>query len=231
MASAAMRRIQPSNALRPPSVAEAHALIACTPIGKQGTELEEATEGLLEPGLLPEPGEIYVVGVRGDEIPVHKPKGKDLVPYTLWGEIAFQVGGPTLYAEVGESASSFAAPGKPYFDKVLGGRKVLILIDELAQYAAQLEAARANGGEQLAAFVMALHGYARTHRGIAIVATLAGITGTFALQTKRLAELLSEVTGEDVEEDQAMSIGQKAVDNVESVAFHRGPGARSSPAG
>jgi hypothetical protein len=41
------------------------------------------------------------------------------------------------------------------------------MLDELAQYAARLEAARPNGGNQLAAFLMGLHNYARTHPGIA----------------------------------------------------------------
>ena len=45
-------------------------------------------------------GEVVVVGVAGDEIPVHKPRGKTLIPYTLWGEMAFQVGGKKLYSEV-----------------------------------------------------------------------------------------------------------------------------------
>lgn len=197
-----------------------HALIACTHIAERGTELADVTRGLLDPELLPEPGEVDVVGVRGDEIPVHEPRGTELIPYTLWGEIAYQIGGQRLYAEVGESATSRAAPGRPYFDTVFGGRKVLILIDELAQYAARLEASEeAGGGEQLAAFIMALHGYARTHEGIAIVATLAGRMDAFALQTRRLALLLEEVTGREVEEEEAMSIGQQAVDQVESVAF------------
>jgi len=196
-----------------------HALIACTHIAKRGKELANAMGGVLDPGLLPEAGEITVVGVRGDEIPVHEPHGIDLIPYTLWGEIAYQIGGQKLYASVGESASSRAAPGKHYFDTVFSDRKVLILIDELAQYAARLEAAQPGNGEQLAAFIMALHGYARSHVGIVIVATLAGRTDAFALQTKELARLLSEVRGEEIDEDEAMSIGQGAVDQVESVAF------------
>lgn len=196
-----------------------HALIACTHLAQRGSELKQLAVGLVDPGLLPEQGAVSVVGVRGDEIPVHEPKGKQLIPYTLWGEIAYQIGGEKLYAQVGESASSHAAPGKHYFDTVFADRKVLILIDELAQYAARLGAARRDGGEQLAAFVMALHGFARTHQGIAIVATLAGQADAFALQTKRLSELLSEVTGKELDEDEAINIGQKAADDVESVAF------------
>ena len=196
-----------------------HALIACAHIAYLGTELKEVTSNIIDKDLLPKPGEISVVGVRGDEIPIHKTKGTALIPYTLWGEIAYQIGGEDLYEEVKEEVTSHAAPGKPYFDKVLGGRKTLIMLDELAQYAARLEAARPDGGKQLAAFLFALHSYARTHSGIAIVVTLAGRTDAFSKETSRLASLLSEVKGEEVDETTAQSVGQKAVDEVESVAF------------
>lgn len=194
-----------------------HTLISCTHIAYKGTELSEVTRGILDPEVLPAPGSVAVVGVAGDEIPVHKPRGDALVPYTLWGEIAYQTGGESLYREVEEEASSYAAPGKTYFETVFGGRKVLIMLDELAQYAARLEAARPDGAGQLAAFLMALHGYARNHSGIAVVLTLAGAADAFGKQTEKLAELVSKVRGEDVSEDDALGIGEKAVQGVSSV--------------
>lgn len=195
-----------------------HTLISCTHIAHKGTELSDVIGDILDPHILPEPGSVAVVGVAGDEIPVHKPKGESLVPYTLWGEIAYQIGGENLYLEVEDEASSYAAPGKTYFDTVFGGRKVLIMLDELAQYAARLEAARPDGASQLAAFMMALHGYARNHPGIAVVLTLASAADAFGKQTERLAELVSNVRGEDVSEDDALGIGEKAVQGVASVA-------------
>ncbi|MBC7078608.1 MAG: DUF499 domain-containing protein, partial [Synergistales bacterium] len=146
-----------------------------------------------------------------------KPKGNALVPYTLWGEIAYQIGGEKLYREVEEDANSPAAPGKTYFDQVFGGRKALIMLDELAQYAARLEAARPEGASQLAAFLMALHGYARNHPGIAVVLTLASASDAFARQTEYLARLVSEVKGEEVSQHDALNIGEKAVRGVASV--------------
>jgi hypothetical protein len=194
-----------------------HTLIACTHLAYRGNELASVTGDLIDAALLPEPGTVAVVGVAGDEIPVHRPKGKDLVPYTLWGEIAFQVGGRELYDEVEAEATSHAAPGKHYFEKVLGGRKVLVMLDELAQYATRLEAARENGSEQLAAFLMALHGYARSHSGISVVLTLASQKDAFATQTKRLTELLAGVRGEEVSEDEAAALQEKAEKDLQSV--------------
>ena len=194
-----------------------HTLIACTHVAYMGTKLRDIIGDILDPELLPAPGSVAVVGVAGEEIPVHRPKGDALVPYTLWGEIAHQIGGEALYREVEEEASSHAAPGRTYFERVFSGRKVLIMLDELAQYAARLEAARPDGAGQLAAFLMALHGYARNHPGVAIVLTLASATDAFARQTKRLAELISEVRGEEVTEDSALGIGEMAVKGVASV--------------
>ena len=194
-----------------------HTLIACTHIAFKGRQLQDVTADLIDSSLLPEPGSVAVVGVSGDEIPVHKPQGTSLVPYTLWGEIAYQMGGEELYSQVEAEASSYAAPGKTYFDKVLGGRKALIMLDELAQYAARLDAARSDGASQLSAFLMALHGYARNNPGIAIVLTLASASDAFARQTERLAQLISQVRGEKVSEDDALGIGERAVRSVASV--------------
>ena len=57
-----------------------HTLIACTHLAHRGTELAPVTGEMIDPGLLPEPGAVAVVGVAGDDVPVHKPEGKDLIP-------------------------------------------------------------------------------------------------------------------------------------------------------
>jgi Protein of unknown function (DUF499) len=194
-----------------------HTLIALTHVGFRGRDLASVIDSIVDPQLLPTPGEVTMVGVAGDEIPVHKPQGTDLVPYTIWGEIAYQVGGEALYRQVRGDATSHAAPGRRFFEQVLGGRKVLIMLDELAQYAARLEAARPNGSEQLAAFLLALHGYARNHPGIAIVLTLASQSDAFARQTGRLTDLISRVRGEEVTEDQALGMAEQAEHGIRSV--------------
>ncbi|WP_206832594.1 ATP-binding protein [Alicyclobacillus fructus] len=205
-----------------------HTLIACTHVAHQGRNLAQVLDQFLLQdvdsrtkeallGSLPEPGSVTVVGVAGDEIPVHKPQGTDLVPYTLWGEIARQVGGDELYLALGDEVTSFAAPGNTYFDRVFGGRKVLLMLDELAQYAARLEAARPDGASQLAAFLMSLHGYARTHQGIAILLTLASSSDAFARQTEMLKRQLGEVAGRDMTEDEVLAIAERAQKSASSV--------------
>jgi hypothetical protein len=74
-----------------------------------------------------------------------------------------------------------------------------------------------HGSEQLAAFLLALYGYARGHAGIAVVLTLASQTNAFARQTGRLVELISTVRGEDVAEDTAPGMAEQAERGIRSV--------------
>lgn len=194
-----------------------HILIALTHLAFRGKDLASAVTNIVSETLLPDPGQIKVVGIPGDELPVHKPAGAALLPYTLWGEIAYQIGGEPLYREVETDATSFAAPGKDYFDKALGGKKVLIMFDELAQYAARLQASRPGGAEMLAAFLMGLHGYARTHSGISVILTLAGQADAFAKETEKLKNLISKVIGHEVEKEEAWDLAQKAEKDLRSV--------------
>ncbi len=199
-----------------------HTLIALAHLGQCGMTLKEVTRELFvsdifDPARFHGPGEVTVVGVAGDEIPVHETLGAALTPYTLWGELAFQVGGETLYRALGDTVTSPAAPGRAYLKQLFEGRRVLIMLDELAQYATRLNAARPDGADQLAAFLMALHGYARTHTGIAIVLTLAGQRDAFAGQTQRLAKLLSEVRGESISEDDTRNMAASAEGGLRNV--------------
>jgi hypothetical protein len=52
-----------------------HTRIAVTHLGFRGRELAAVTQGIIDPHLLQAPGEVAVVGIAGDEIPVHKPQG------------------------------------------------------------------------------------------------------------------------------------------------------------
>jgi hypothetical protein len=195
-----------------------HAMIALTHLGNhERHERHEKYEKRLDFQLPIVNSQLHVVGISGDELPVHKPIGTELLPYTLWGEIAFQIGGESLYHQVKQDADSYAAPGRNYFDAVLGGKNTLILLDELAQYAARLQAARPDGADQLAAFLMSLHGFARQHTGIAVVLSLASAADAFAKETEKLAALISKVKGEDISAELAIELTQKAEKGILSV--------------
>jgi len=194
-----------------------HTLIAATHLAYRGNALADLVGDLIEPALLPDPAEVTVVGIAGDRVSIHEIKGPRLVPYTLWGEIAYQIGGESLYQAIGSAATSFGSPGNEYFDAVFKGRKALIMLDELAAYAARVEAARPRGGSGVATFLMSLFQYARIHTGIAVVLTLASQRDAFARQTAMLVGLVSEARGEDVEKADALDIAARADGEVRSV--------------
>lgn len=65
-----------------------HTLIALIHLGFRGRELAQVAahclnQEIFDPRDLAESQSVSVVGVAGDEIPVHKPKGTSLIPYTL----------------------------------------------------------------------------------------------------------------------------------------------------
>jgi len=194
-----------------------HTLIGATHLAYRGTEVAEAARELIDPALLLNAGETTVVGIAGDRVAIHETKGSRLIPYTLWGEIAFQIGGEDLYREIGATATSFGSPGDEYFDVVLKGRRVLIMLDELAAYAARVEAARPGGRSSVATFLMSLFQYAKDHTGIAVVLTLASQKDAFARQTAMLAEIISQAKGEEVSKTEALDIARRADGEVRSV--------------
>ena len=194
-----------------------HTLIAATHLAFKGTAIADAALGAIDAALLPAPGEVTVVGIAGDRVAIHETHGPRLIPYTLWGEIAFQIGGEALYQSIGPGASSFGSPGDEYFDIVFKGRKVLIMLDELAAYAARIEAARPGGRSSVATFLMSLFQYAKEHTGLAVILTLASQRDAFARQTAMILDLVSKARGQDVSKEEALGIARAADGEVRSV--------------
>jgi hypothetical protein len=200
-----------------------HTLIACAHLAYQGRDLRDLARSTLDTGEFPvsaqlgPPRGVTVVGIAGDRLPVVRARGDALVPATLWAEIARQVGGEELLAAAGAEALAPAAPGEDYFKLVLGGRKVLVMLDELAQYATRLHAVQPDGGAQVAAFLMGLHGYARDNPGVAVVLTLASQQDAFARETGQIRQRLAEVMGREVSADEAVQLSEKALKDTHSV--------------
>ena len=195
-----------------------HILIGATHLAFQGSDLADVARDVIDPDLLPAPGEITVVGIAGDRVAIHETHGARLVPYTLWGEIAFQIGGEALYQAIGPTASSFGSPADEFFDVVFKGRKVLIMLDELAAYATRVEAARAGGGSSVATFLMSMFQYAKEHIGLSVIITLASQKDAFARQTSILTDLVSKAKGEQTSAADSLGIADRAYGEVRKVS-------------
>jgi hypothetical protein len=101
--------------------------------------------------------------------------GKGVHTHTLWGEIAFQLGGKSLYEEVRPNDETLRVP-QGIFDKVLrAAAPCLILIDELADYcvgAAGVPVGETTLADQTISFIQQLTEAAAQVPGVVVVATL-----------------------------------------------------------
>src|SRR5207244_530169 len=57
-----------------------------------------------------------------------------LQTHTLWGEIAFQIGGAAGYELMRSNDEQRTAPGTQVWEKLIGDEPALIMIDEIAYY-------------------------------------------------------------------------------------------------
>lgn len=194
-----------------------HTLIALTHLGHRGTDIAAAAADVIDRSILQPAGSIDVVAIACDEMPVIAPSGDKILAYTLWGEMAIKLGGESFYKDHLKEATSNAFPGQYFLERMFDGRKVLIMLDELAQYATRYEAAHIGGGEQISAFLMALLGYARTHHAISVVMTLASQSDAFQGQTGMLQGILSSTLGRNVDEEEASALAQRASQSIMSV--------------
>ena len=195
-----------------------HSLIGLVHCAKRGTEIRNLVDPLFPDLRLPALGTVDVVAIAGDVLSVNKSSGAVLIPHTLWGELAMQVGGETLYRELENDVTSVAAPGKDFFKRVFAGCRAVILIDELAQYVARFEAAHpGSGATQVAAFLMSLSTFSRSASGIAVVISLASSSDAFARQSDGLSSELTRITGSEVAPQEAAKRAALAIGETESV--------------
>ena len=117
-------------------------------------------------------------------------------PKTLWGELALQAGGEDAFLIIKKADEDGSAPGTQLLEKVLGGKPVLILIDEIAHYLRTISERPGRGrslAEQTTAFLHQLMSVASTNKGISIVMTLASEADAYAKETAQVSRIFQEV--------------------------------------
>jgi predicted AAA+ superfamily ATPase len=82
-----------------------------------------------------------IVVLDGNQLSPNMPKNRDGVSVrTIWGEVAWQLGGKAAYEQVRGADESGTSPGKDVLEKLLKDyAPVAILVDELVRYIAQFE--------------------------------------------------------------------------------------------
>lgn len=174
-----------------------HTLIALVHAALTGTDVGNATHGIIDPANLPQPGQLRVVGVIGDTEDVIREEldqNGNPKPNTLWWLIAKQTLTADEQAPVKARLDQPSAPGSDdFFEHLLGNQPTLIVIDEVAQYLARLEAAFPGvGAQQAAAFIMSLATYAEDKSNITVVLSLASATNAFGDYNSLIRSLQSQ---------------------------------------
>ena len=112
---------------------------------------------------------------------------------TLWGEIAYQIGGIQGYQLLAGSDRSGISPGTDVLERLLDNRPTVIVLDEIARYLRAAKAKQINRSdlaEQVVAFLFTLMDLAGACNNLVFVYSLASTSDTFADETTELQELI-----------------------------------------
>jgi hypothetical protein len=117
-----------------------------------------------------------------------------ITTYTLWGEIAYQIGGVAGYSLLKGSDEQRVSPGTVVLERITQGQPTVIILDEIARY---LRAAKATVvinsdlAEQVVAFLFSLMDLAAASNNLVFVYTLASSSDSFGAETTEIRETIS----------------------------------------
>ena len=177
--------------------------------------------------ILPKPGDIKIAGVVGSDLDpmLGMDHGRDkLKTYTLWGELAYQLGGRAGYALAKDSDEAKVAPGTSLFETLIGDQPTLIMIDEIARHLrSALAVATTNKkstlADQTTAFLMSLLEFAVSKEHCLVVITLAGQTDAFASETLALRAKLSEALSVSSRQERVLTPTDEG--EISAIVTHR----------
>lgn len=175
-----------------------HNLIALYHVA-QGNVPPAVLADIVEPELIPRAGAVDIAAVVGNDLsPTDGLQHEDGTrTYTLWGELAYQLGGRAGYALARESDVSRTAPGTGLFETLVGNKPTLVLIDEIARHMRVAQGVPTATGksdlaEQTVAFLMALLEWTASRSSVVVVLTMAGTNDAFSKETQQLQQQLNE---------------------------------------
>ncbi len=158
-----------------------HTLLAMYHLAKHGHALRgrDDVRALTNEARVETPPQAAVAVLDGSYLSPSQPRKTDegIILKTLWGELAYQLGGAEAYEFMRGSDESMSAPGSSDLTKMMRavGKPVLILIDELLDYATKAGAVKVGRGylvEQVQSFIKALTQAVDPHPTALMVLTL-----------------------------------------------------------
>ena len=150
-----------------------HGLIAITHAAR-GMKGVANVADFVDPALLPA-GNVRIAALDGEN--TDPANGRQLEPglraFSLWGELAYQLGGAAAYERVRTSDEKHIAPGAEILRELFGNQPTLIMLDEISVYLRKVERAFPDASRQFTAFVHALFKAVASTPQVALVYTLA----------------------------------------------------------
>ena len=152
----------------------------------------------IDPGLLPD--DCQVAAIVGDSLdPVNGLTTAGVTTYTMWGEIARQLG-PDAWEKMAESDAERTSPGKQTWLEIFGDAPTVIVIDELAQYLRQLVTSASGQVQKVDGstihMLKVLFEAATSAPAVRVIVTLATGTKAFGAETTEIETQLFEVAAQ-----------------------------------
>lgn len=164
-----------------------------------GRAAPEALARFVAPDRLPR-GPVRVAAIVGEDLSPASglPHEGGPTTWTLWGELACQLGGLEGYRLVEREDRERTVPGAAVWQRLLNDRPTLILLDELAPYLRALKTSPqyAPMAGALAPFLKGLLEAVASSRQAVCVLTLAEASDAFGQETEELGHALTALIGE-----------------------------------
>jgi predicted AAA+ superfamily ATPase len=173
-----------------------HNLIGLYHAARRGSSAGTLLSRFVDADLLPSAPVTKIAGVVGSDLdPVNGLDHGDATTYTVWGEIAYQIGGVRGYDLIKKSDEALVAPGVQVFEKLIGDSPALIMLDEFAAFLRKADGVPVGNttlAEQSTTFLLSLLSFAAKMQSVVVVITLADSKDAFASETDRVQAALIE---------------------------------------
>ncbi|NJN12005.1 MAG: ATP-binding protein [Richelia sp. RM1_1_1] len=172
-----------------------HDEIALWHIAKNGREIP-GLERFADLSVIPQrPIQVAAIACQ-DLTPVEGVLHADtgITTYTIWGEIAYQIGGIDGYSLLKGSDEQRVSPGTAVLSRIIQGQPTVIILDEIAQHLRVSKAVtvgKSDLAQQVVAFLFSLMDLAASNNNLVFVYTLADSGDSFGEETTEIKEAIS----------------------------------------
>jgi predicted AAA+ superfamily ATPase len=201
-----------------------HNLIALYHLCRGGIH-SKLVKRFVDPKFVPQEPIPRIAGVVGPDMNVADGIDQgDVRTFTLWGELAYQLGGPAAYEVVRKSDEQRTAPGTQVWEKLIGDEPALLMIDEIAYYlrvarGAGFRAGKTTVAEQTVAFLLSLIKFASESQRTVLVYTLADSADAFGKDSDELRQELAEARSVSARQEHVLT--PTAENEISAIVTHR----------